>query len=263
MPYLNIDLDYFTHPKTMRLVAILGPGAAEFPIRLWAYCAKHHAETGRLVGYTEDEVESATGWMGEKGKMAAAMLKLNFLEKIDDGYRIHDWLDHAGHLAAFKKRAKSAAKVRWRKYASSNTISTPKGKITNTPNLSSPLQPNLIKKKNKIRVAPPQEALELSQLLSDKIFENIPDRTPPTESQLMAWAHEVDLIHRVDGHAWDKIRELLLWSQQDGFWKANILSMSKFRKQWNQLSAKANGTGQSKADRLRQQTAQALKRGIP
>ena len=149
MPYLNIDLDYFTHPKTMRLTAILGQGAAEFPIRLWAYCAKHHTEAGKLIDYTETEVESAAGWMGETGKLVAAMLKLNFLEKIDNGYRIHDWLDHAGHLAAFKKRAKSAAKGRWRRIASSNASSNLKSEITNTPIL--PILPNLIKKRNKIR----------------------------------------------------------------------------------------------------------------
>lgn len=142
---------------------------------------------------------------------------------------------------------------------------TPQGiKNCSPPNQTEPNQTEpSIKKKSKIRLAPPLEAVELAQLLSDKIFENIPDRTPPTESQLMAWADEADRIYRIDGHPWDKIRELLLWSQRDEFWKANILSMSKLRKQWNQLVARANGAGQSKADRLRHQTAQALKRGIP
>ena len=261
MPYLNIDLDYFTHPKTMRLTAILGQGAAEFPIRLWAYCAKHHTETGRLIDYTENEVESAAGWMGETGKLAAAMLKLNFLEKIDNGYRIHDWLDHAGHLAAFKKRAKSAAKGRWRRIASSNASSNLKSEITNTPIL--PILPNLIKKKSKIRVAPPSEAIELAQILSDKIFENFPDRTPPTQSQLLAWACEADCLCRLDGHPWDKIRELLLWSQQDGFWKSNILSMAKFRKQWNSLLAQKERSGHgSKSDAIRKRTAEILTRGL-
>jgi hypothetical protein len=128
-------------------------------------------------------------------------------------------------------------------------------------NLKEDLKNNKIR--DKIRVAPPQEALELAQLLSDKIFENIPERTPPTQPQLLGWAYEAERIYRIDGHPWDKIRELLLWSQRDDFWRANILSMSKFRKQWNQLMAKANGTDQTKADRLRRQTAEALKRGMP
>ena len=143
-------------------------------------------------------------------------------------------------------------------------ISSAKQRKTPQNTVSSSLSSSLSssKTKKKIRVAPPKEALELAQLLSDKIFENIPNRTPPTEHQLLTWAYEADRIHHIDGHPWDEIRKLLLWSQQDDFWKSNILSMSKLRKQWNQLMAKATGMGQGKADRLRQQTARALKQGI-
>lgn len=138
MPYLNLDLDYFTHPKTTRLKGLLGKGAAELPIRLWAYCGKYHSETGTLDGYSPAEIESIVNWQGETGKMVDAMVQVNFLEKNANGYTIHDWKEHAGHLAAFKKRAKSAAYKRWKSYATSNASSNRKHKITNAPNLSSP-----------------------------------------------------------------------------------------------------------------------------
>lgn len=126
MPALNLDLDYFTHPKVMRLAGMLGPYALALPIRLWCHVAKHHWADGVLNGYTDYEVEAAAGWSGEPGHFVAAMLKLNFLEKLENGYKIHDWLDHAGHFKEYKKRAKTAAKKRWRQHATSIALSNAK-----------------------------------------------------------------------------------------------------------------------------------------
>jgi hypothetical protein len=121
MPYLNLDLAYFNHRKTVRLVGLLGRGAEVLPIKLWSYCGMHHAESGRLTSYGPEEIETAAGWWGEKGRAVEAMVTVGFLDKDDSGnFQVHDWLDHAGHLVAFKKRAISAAKRRWKKYATSN-----------------------------------------------------------------------------------------------------------------------------------------------
>jgi len=119
MPYLNLDLDWFGHRKAIRLVGLLGAGADLYPIKLWAYVGKHHAETGRLDGYTEQEIESICGWQGEAGKLAQTLVlpQINLLEAHENYFQIHDWFEHCGHLAAFKKRAKTAAKKRWAKYA--------------------------------------------------------------------------------------------------------------------------------------------------
>lgn len=65
--------------------------------------------------------------------MVEAMVKVGFLDPIEGGYQIHDWFEHAGHLAAFKKRAKSGAKARWAKYASSNATSNREKKLSNAP----------------------------------------------------------------------------------------------------------------------------------
>lgn len=135
MPYLNLDLDYFSHPKVVRLVGLLGQEAFVVPIRLWTYAGKHHAERGLLEGYSKHELEAAMSWSGEKDICVDALLKVGLLEEIKNGFKIHDWKDHAGHLSAFKRRAKSAAKKRWSNYATSIA----KSKTTNAPNLSSPL----------------------------------------------------------------------------------------------------------------------------
>jgi hypothetical protein len=116
MPYLNLDLDYFDHPKTRRLIGLLGRGAAELPIRLWAYCGKYHSLSGSLAGYSAQEIESIVGWWGKPGELVEALTRVGFLVEGADGYRIHEWADHNGHIEVFKERAKGAAKQRWERY---------------------------------------------------------------------------------------------------------------------------------------------------
>ena len=116
MPYLNLDLDYHDHPKTKRLVGLLGRGAEALPIKLWCYCGKYHADDGKLTGYSAQEIESICAWWGQKGEMIEAFVKVNFLHPTEDGFQVHEWKEHQGHLGVFKERASAAAKARWEKY---------------------------------------------------------------------------------------------------------------------------------------------------
>lgn len=113
MPSLNLDLDYFDHPKTRRLIGLLGRGAEVLPIRLWAYCGKFHFEDGRLTDYTEQEIETLVCWWGEPGRVVAALRKCGFLDDHGQGLQVHDWKQHQGHIKAYKDRAVNAAKIRW------------------------------------------------------------------------------------------------------------------------------------------------------
>lgn len=138
MPSLNLDLNYFDHAKTMRLESILGNGADVLPIRLWAYVGRHNPEQGR-VSMLEGELERVCRWWGEKGAMVAAMMKIGFIEKDGEFYEIHDWLDHSGHLSAFKKRAIKANRIRWGKRSKSRTPTrTPKHEAKESPSSAVP-----------------------------------------------------------------------------------------------------------------------------
>lgn len=133
MPSLNLDLNYFDHVKAMRLVARLGPGADVLPIKLWAWVGNHHPETGRLA-LLESEVEHICHWWGDKGAMVSALLEIGFLKKVGNFFEINDWFEHSGHLAAFKKRAKKAARKRWGiKTKSSNASSNAKSEVEQSP----------------------------------------------------------------------------------------------------------------------------------
>jgi len=116
MAELNLDLDYFDHPKTVRLIGRLGKGAAELPLRLWVYTGKFHAESGVLAGYSVSDIESVVKWWGKRGECVAALVGLRFLDQMGDGtFSVHNWKRRAGHIHAFKEAGKALSKKRWLK----------------------------------------------------------------------------------------------------------------------------------------------------
>jgi len=115
MPYLNLDLNYFTHPKTRRLIGLLGRGSEMLPIRLWCHCGAHHCDTGVLADYSPQEIESIVEWWGKPGEMLAALLKVGFLRQTEGGFEIPGWREYQGHISAYKERGKMMAEARWKK----------------------------------------------------------------------------------------------------------------------------------------------------
>lgn len=116
MPSINLDCDYFDHPKTVQLVRLLGKGAEVLPIRLWCDCGKYHYEDGRLTGYSKQEIEQRVRWWGSPGKCAAALVATGFLDVDSDGtFVVHNFINRCGHIAAFKERGRKGAKAKWDK----------------------------------------------------------------------------------------------------------------------------------------------------
>lgn len=116
MSYINLDFEYLDHPKTKRLISMIGPIGEIMPVRAWLYCAKFHDQYGRFDGYSEKEIESCLDWTGKPGELIKAMLKVGFLKKESKGYRCHDWEEHQGHIYSIKIRNKAIAKNRWINY---------------------------------------------------------------------------------------------------------------------------------------------------
>jgi hypothetical protein len=117
MAYLNLDIDYFDHPKTKHLVHLLGKGSEVLPLKLWVYTARYFADSGILTGISTQEIEDECRWWGQSGEMVNAMTcdKSKFLERKGETLVVHDWNEHEGHIHAFKQRARSAALKRWGK----------------------------------------------------------------------------------------------------------------------------------------------------
>jgi hypothetical protein len=103
---IPVDLAYFDHPKTLKLIAFTGKSEADiYPLRLWKWAAEY-ARTGRVEGGA-GQIELACKWRGRPGALHKALVDAGFIEK--DGITIHDWMEHIGRAILIydeKKRKK-------------------------------------------------------------------------------------------------------------------------------------------------------------
>jgi hypothetical protein len=76
----------------------------------------------------------------------------------------------------------------------------------------------------------------LAGYLSNKISErlNVPQKD---EKTMQKWSAEFEKMIRLDKYSIEEIKEVLVFSQKHEFWQSNILSASKFRKQYLTLLA--------------------------
>lgn len=98
--------------------------------------------------------------------------------------------------------------------------------------------PEATKNKQKQETSSSSEAKALTTLLVSLMQENMPDMKPIPDSYIRDWEHEADLMVGRDGRTWREAELVLRWCQADPFWKANIRSIPKFRKKYEQLKMK-------------------------
>ena len=88
-----------------------------------------------------------------------------------------------------------------------------------------------IKKYKEIYSHESQEYI-LADYLLQKIHKNISDYKQPN---IQKWALDMDKLLRIDKRDPGEVRTIINFSQNDDFWKTNILSPEKLRKQYDQL----------------------------
>jgi len=82
------------------------------------------------------------------------------------------------------------------------------------------------------------EDYELAVYIHKKIKELNPNLKDPNIDK---WANEIRLMRERDKRSLDEIRNIFTWANNDPFWRTNILSPAKLRKQFDQLTIKSNG----------------------
>jgi len=88
---------------------------------------------------------------------------------------------------------------------------------------------------------------ELTNYLYSLVKENYPfivDKK--TEQQWENDYEEMNRLNRLDGRDYEIVRAVIMWSQQDPFWKQNIRSVNKLREKFDQLLIKIKGATDSK-----------------
>lgn len=95
------------------------------------------------------------------------------------------------------------------------------------------------------------EVEHLCALLADLVEANGAKRPTVTKR----WRDAARLMIDRDGHSVEQIEWLIRWSQRDEFWRANILSMPKFRDKFDQLRLKATREHANRRPSLAEQAA--------
>lgn len=83
------------------------------------------------------------------------------------------------------------------------------------------------------------EVKRLANLLADLVADNGIKRPTVTDS----WHQDIERLHRIDGYGYDQIERTIRWVQSDSFWRSNVLSASKLRKQFGALQLKMKSSG--------------------
>jgi len=87
------------------------------------------------------------------------------------------------------------------------------------------------------------EIHQACNLLADLIEAN-GSRRPVVNDK---WLSDMERLHKIDERSWEQITKAIEWCQADDFWRGNILSPAKLRKQYDQLRLAAQrNTKQSK-----------------
>lgn len=81
--------------------------------------------------------------------------------------------------------------------------------------------------------------MRLALYLFAKIQQNNPEHVDLTESQKQKWADHIRLMIERDKRTPKQIHNMIDWCQSDDFWKLNILSTAKLRKQYDKMAPKA------------------------
>jgi len=97
--------------------------------------------------------------------------------------------------------------------------------------------------------------VKLTQLLISLMKENNPESSilkHQTPVRLAGWYSSCRLLRERDGKTPEAIAQVIQFSQDDEFWRSNILSMPKLREQWDQLYLKAKSAVSRQASKSSQ-----------
>lgn len=123
---IRLSVDFFDHPKTLKLERRLGSAGVIALVRLWCFAAKHRSD-GFLCNMDVEDIELSARFVDgrstvvneslttvngvETGSIFVdTLVELRWLELTDDGvtYRIHDWKTHNSYAAEASERSDSS-----------------------------------------------------------------------------------------------------------------------------------------------------------
>lgn len=221
MTWVKLDDDFPDHPK----IADLTDKAFRLHVSGLCYC-------GRFL--TDGKIPKSAIWRLGDGAVLPELLEAGLWEEIDGAYWIHDYLLHQSSKEQVNKD-KEANRERVARHKEKSKSSPANGKTNGGTNGGTN---GLVNGKLMVPDTDTDTDTELKDnveslitLLADLIMENGSKRPTITK----AWRSDMELLLRVDERNFTEAYALISWSQKHEFWRSNIFSPAKFRKQYDTL----------------------------
>lgn len=122
---IRLSVDFFDHPKTLKLERRLGASAVHALVRLWCFAAKNRSD-GCLTNMDSEDIELAARFnssltvversltvvngVATNNGFVDTLLELRWLDLSNDGktYLIHDWKTHNSYASEAEDRSDSS-----------------------------------------------------------------------------------------------------------------------------------------------------------
>lgn len=235
MTWFKVDDGFWSHPKTLAL----SDSAVALWVRAGSYACQHLTDgfvsvsTLRLLGDDRvvGELVDAGLWLDEGG-----------------GFQFHDWIEYQETSVDVKDR-REKARERQRKRRSGGVRGESQRDSAVTDGVTTPVSSQKVFDPRPDPTRPDQTNVEekkredverLCEHLQKRILDNGARKTSANVTD--AWRRDARLLIDRDEVAEAEAHRVIDWCQDDSFWKQNILSFPKFRKQYDQLRIKAIGS---------------------
>ena len=230
MPWIESHQKLEKHPKLLDLCEKTGWSKDEAIgklHRLW-WWVLDYAEDGNLSKWTPVQILGDLNGEIDPEKLYNILKETKF---IDENNKIHDWYDFAGNYLHAKYHNSNPLKLKkiQKMYKDNQRITKGQKKDAYLPTL--PTYLNL-----------PTYTLRANTLKSS-ILKNDP-KAKITPKQIENWTDEVRLMVEMDGRTLEEIDQIIEFTQNDPFEKANVLSIGKLRKRFTQLLLKLKAVQQ-------------------
>lgn len=231
MAWARMDDGFHDHPKV--------DGLSLAAVGLWTLCftwCNRHLGSDRLPpGFVPaSRVKKLAG-----GRYVHELVDAGLWEVAEGGWLFHDFTDYlpaskapatASEVAAARSEAgRRGARKRWQ------GATEEEGKLLSDVD-SKPMPPS--------RPVPSTESSDEDSGESDRpellaLCEHLADRIEANGSRRprigKRWIHAARLLIDIDGRTPEQIHAAIDWSQNDDFWRSNVLSMPKLREKYDQL----------------------------
>jgi len=104
---IRLNIEFWDHPKTVKLERRLGIKAIKSLQLLWFWVAKN-CPSGDLSHLDNEDIEIAARWDGEQGAFATAICELRWIDVDENGRRLHEWGIHNPWAAEADIRSQKA-----------------------------------------------------------------------------------------------------------------------------------------------------------